>query len=243
VTATLTGKSAHDEEAREQVVAKLRRWHELYPDETPGLADFDPWIARHRGQEWKAERFALGDPETGEPWPSSGIIKRYFDGSLTRGLEAAGMATKRRPALPSDIAAVEEKLSEAKLKLAIAATERGQLQMQVQALEAELHRQVDEQRREQTSLRERLRLTEYQLAQMKSGAGEHMSSSSAPAPLVRLPSNELAALNRPNGPAGRPVLQQALNKLKEALRAGGKQPLDDALAEIATAAESWRRRL
>src|SRR5918998_6097259 len=74
---------------REQVIEKILRWDALY-GEPPCTADWNPSLARWRAQEWRIERYHLGDPATGERWPSLNASKRLFDGSFDAAVREAG---------------------------------------------------------------------------------------------------------------------------------------------------------
>src|SRR5918998_1837387 len=87
---------------REIVIEKILRWNALY-GEPPRTADWNPSLARWRAQEWRIERYRLGDPETGARWPSVNAAKRHFDGSFDAAVRAAGLVPhrpgpRRRPA-------------------------------------------------------------------------------------------------------------------------------------------------
>ncbi|CAA9519260.1 MAG: hypothetical protein AVDCRST_MAG85-2802, partial [uncultured Solirubrobacteraceae bacterium] len=79
---------------REQVIEKILRWNALY-GEPPSTADWNPSLARWRAQEWRIERYRLGDPETGERWPSLNSAKRLFDGSFDAAVREAGLVPHR----------------------------------------------------------------------------------------------------------------------------------------------------
>ncbi len=79
---------------REKVIERLVRWAALY-GAPPTTADWNPSVARWRAQGWRAERYRLGDPETGERWPSTTAAKRRFDGSFDAALRAAGFVPHR----------------------------------------------------------------------------------------------------------------------------------------------------
>ncbi|CAA9522379.1 MAG: hypothetical protein AVDCRST_MAG13-3457, partial [uncultured Solirubrobacteraceae bacterium] len=79
---------------RDKVIERLRRWAALY-GEAPGTADWNPSVARWRAQEWRVPRYRLGDPETGEPWPSTTAAKRRFGGSWDAAIRAAGLEPAR----------------------------------------------------------------------------------------------------------------------------------------------------
>src|SRR5918998_540491 len=79
---------------REQVIEKILRWNALY-GEPPCTADWNPSLARWRAQEWRIERYRLGDPETGASWPSLNSAKRLFDGSFDAAVREAGLVPHR----------------------------------------------------------------------------------------------------------------------------------------------------
>lgn len=80
---------------RPKIIERIQRWDELF-GAPPGTADWAPALARWRRQEWRIDRYRAGDPETGEPWPSTNTVKRRFDGSFDEAVRAAGL-TPRRP--------------------------------------------------------------------------------------------------------------------------------------------------
>src|SRR5438094_9791278 len=79
---------------RETIIEKIREWEARY-GEPPCTADWNPSLARWRAQEWRIERYRLGDPETGEPWPSINAAKRLFAGSLDAAVRQAGLLPHR----------------------------------------------------------------------------------------------------------------------------------------------------
>jgi len=58
--------------------------------EPPRAADWNPSSAKWSAASWRIERYRLGDPETGAPWPSLNAAKKPFGGSLTAAIVAAG---------------------------------------------------------------------------------------------------------------------------------------------------------
>jgi hypothetical protein len=101
-SATLAGGVRKGILTRDLVIEKILRWNALY-GEPPCTADWNPSLARWRAQEWRIERYRLGDPETGERWPSVNAAKRHFDGSFDAAVRAAGLVPhrpgpRRRPA-------------------------------------------------------------------------------------------------------------------------------------------------
>lgn len=86
------GRSAHW--TRANVIAAIRRWVECY-GEPPRAADWNPSSAKWSAASWRIERYRLGDPDTGAPWPSLNAAKRPFDGSLTAAIVAAGYAPNK----------------------------------------------------------------------------------------------------------------------------------------------------
>ena len=81
------GRQAHW--TRANVVAAIRRWVECY-GEPPRAADWNPSSAKWSAASWRIERYRLGDPDTGAPWPSLNAAKKPFGGSLTAAIVAAG---------------------------------------------------------------------------------------------------------------------------------------------------------
>jgi hypothetical protein len=73
---------------REEIVAKILEWEARY-GEPPCSADWNPSLARHRHQEWRAERYRAGR------WPSTNAVKRAYDGSFDAALRAAGREPHR----------------------------------------------------------------------------------------------------------------------------------------------------
>lgn len=83
---------------RDKIIAALRRYADLYgPDFT--AAAFSPSTAKWRDEPAETtERYWLGDPATGERWPSLNVIKKPF-GGFNAAREAAGLpANKPGPA-------------------------------------------------------------------------------------------------------------------------------------------------
>lgn len=77
-------------EARaEEIIAAIRRWHELY-GEVPTLADWEPSRARRQGHEWRAERWEAGD------WPSTRMVRNHF-GTMAAAIRAANLTPRRSP--------------------------------------------------------------------------------------------------------------------------------------------------
>jgi len=74
---------------REEIIAAIKRWQELY-GEPPKVFDWDPSWARRRGEAWRAERFEAGD------WPTVAIVRRQF-GNMSKALFAAGARPRRGP--------------------------------------------------------------------------------------------------------------------------------------------------
>ena len=69
-----------------EIVAAIRRWHELY-GEPPAMADWDPYRARQVGQEWRIARYDAGD------WPSVKSVRNHF-GRLSDAVAAAGLVPR-----------------------------------------------------------------------------------------------------------------------------------------------------
>ncbi|PTL58769.1 hypothetical protein [Paraconexibacter algicola] len=86
-----TGRSAS---TREEILTAIRRWNDLF-GEPPCTADWNPSVARWRAQEWRIERYAAGDPDTGARWPSLNAVKRRFDGSFDAAVREAGLVPRR----------------------------------------------------------------------------------------------------------------------------------------------------
>src|SRR5688500_1659628 len=81
---------------REKIIAKIGLWAETF-GEPPCSADWNPSLARWRGQEWRIERYQGGG------WPSTNAVKRHFGGSFDAAVVAAGFAPARpgpKPAVP-----------------------------------------------------------------------------------------------------------------------------------------------
>jgi hypothetical protein len=91
---------------REEIVAKILEWEARY-GEPPCSADWNPSLARHRHQEWRAERYRAGR------WPSTNAVKRAYGGSFDAALRAAGREPhrpgprRRGPGEPRPAVAVE----------------------------------------------------------------------------------------------------------------------------------------
>jgi hypothetical protein len=83
---------------RDNIITALKRYADLYgPDFT--AAAFSPSTAKWRDEEYLADRYFEGDPETGARWPSLNAIKTPFGGSFNAAREAAGLpANKPGPA-------------------------------------------------------------------------------------------------------------------------------------------------
>ncbi|HEX4109485.1 MAG TPA: hypothetical protein VHX88_15215 [Solirubrobacteraceae bacterium] len=79
---------------REDVIEKIHRWAELY-GEPPRAADWNPSGAKWAGQSYRIDRYRLGDPVAGEPWPSLNAAKRPFGGLLNAAVRAAGLEPAR----------------------------------------------------------------------------------------------------------------------------------------------------
>ncbi len=80
--------------SREEILVAIRRWDDLF-GEPPCTADWNPSIARWRAQEWRIERYAAGDPDTGARWPSLNAVKRRFGGSFDAAVREAGLEPRR----------------------------------------------------------------------------------------------------------------------------------------------------
>src|SRR3954453_12796803 len=77
----------------------IKRWVALF-GEPPRAADLNPSAARNGGQQWRIERYAAGDPETGEPFLALNTLKKPFGGSLSAAIRAAGFE-RAKPGPPS----------------------------------------------------------------------------------------------------------------------------------------------
>src|SRR4051795_7664582 len=76
-----------------EIVKALRRYADLYGEDFPQAA-FSPSLAKWGDRPELAERYVLGDPETGERWPSLGSIRRVFS-SFSVAREAAGLPVNK----------------------------------------------------------------------------------------------------------------------------------------------------
>lgn len=87
---------------RESIIAAMQKWTELY-DEVPGTIDWNPAMARLRGEPQRQVRYLNG------AWPATATVVRHF-GSWTAAVQAAGL--EARTAGPRDhIACDPNKLS------------------------------------------------------------------------------------------------------------------------------------
>jgi hypothetical protein len=93
-TATIAAGKRKATLTREHVIERILRWEALY-GEPPCTADWNPSLARWRAQEWRIERYRLGDPETGDAWPSINAAKRLFAGSFDAAVREAGLVPHR----------------------------------------------------------------------------------------------------------------------------------------------------
>jgi hypothetical protein len=75
--------------SRERIVEAIHDWTQRF-GEPPKVYDWDPALARRRGQDWRAERFEAGD------WPTLAIVRRQF-GNLSKALFAAGIRPRQGP--------------------------------------------------------------------------------------------------------------------------------------------------
>jgi hypothetical protein len=112
-TATIAAGKRKATLTRDHVLEKIVRWNALY-GEPPCTADWNPSLARWRAQEWRIERYRLGDPDTGDAWPSINAAKRLFGGSFDAAVREAGLVPHRpgpRRSRPRSAApAVEQRL-------------------------------------------------------------------------------------------------------------------------------------
>lgn len=82
---------------RYTIIERLQRYHALYGVCT--AACFSPSAAKNAGRADLVERYYLGDPDTGQPWPSLNTIKSRFNDSFAEATREAGLpASKRGPA-------------------------------------------------------------------------------------------------------------------------------------------------
>lgn len=79
--------------SRDDIINILQRYHALYGPFTASA--FSPSTAKWRDDPVAVERYYLGDPETGVPWPSLNTVKAAFDGSFNAALVAAGLPANR----------------------------------------------------------------------------------------------------------------------------------------------------
>ncbi len=73
---------------RETIIAKIVEWNALH-GQPPCSADWNPSLARWRGQEWREARYRDG------VWPSTNAVKRPFGGSFDAAVRAAGLEPAR----------------------------------------------------------------------------------------------------------------------------------------------------
>ena len=74
---------------RDQIIEAVQAWM-LHFGEPPKVYDWDPALARRRGEAWRAERFEAGH------WPTLAIVRRQF-GNLSKALYAAGVRPRQGP--------------------------------------------------------------------------------------------------------------------------------------------------
>jgi hypothetical protein len=117
---------------RGSIIEKICLWAERF-DAPPCSADWNPSLARWRGQEWRIERYAGGE------WPSTNAVKRHFGGSFDAAVIAAGFAPARpgpkpRVPLPAgtgrtpevELAQLQRRLARAEARLAAAEARAGE---------------------------------------------------------------------------------------------------------------------
>src|SRR5919202_5721775 len=103
-SATTAGGRRTTRWTRDTIIAKILEWNDRY-GEPPCSADWNPSLARWRGQEWREERYRDGT------WPSTNAVKRPFGGSFDAAVRAAGFQPHKpgprrraplaaRPAMP-----------------------------------------------------------------------------------------------------------------------------------------------
>lgn len=189
-TATLAAGKRKATLTRDHVITKILRWEALY-GEPPCTADWNPSLARWRAQEWRIERYRLGDPETGEPWPSINAAKRLFAGSFDAAVREAGLVPhrpgprRRRPR--AAVPAVEQRAALDPRDVA-------------EELDAAIDRARDAERRARRAT-VRAERAEARLVELRSGDGPV-----GPGPLVRAVKDAAAA----NAAGDRRSLHRAL---------------------------------
>ena len=189
-TATIAAGKRKATLTREHVIERILRWEVLY-GEPPCTADWNPSLARWRAQEWRIERYRLGDPETGAPWPSINAAKRLFGGSFDAAVREAGLIPhrpgprRRRPR--SAAPAIDPRLPH----------EPRDLQLELE-LAAERARDAERRARRATIRAER---AEARLDELRLGTGPV-----GPGPLVRAVRDAAAA----NAAGNRRALHEAL---------------------------------
>jgi hypothetical protein len=147
--------------SREEIIEKIRAWNDRH-GEPPCSADWNPSLARWRGQEWRIDRYRDG------AWPSTNAAKRPFGGSFDAAVRAAGLEPHRpgprrrapgvaRPAEPVEVVGVNEVNEDARL----AAAERRAARAEAQADEARRRaRRAAEQAGRARKARDRVRVAE-----------------------------------------------------------------------------------
>jgi len=79
-----------EKEARgEAILEAIGQWADLYGT-PPTMADWEPSRARRLGQDWRAERWHLGD------WPTARLVRAHF-GTMSAAVRAAGMPARQAP--------------------------------------------------------------------------------------------------------------------------------------------------
>jgi hypothetical protein len=189
-TATIAAGKRKATLTREHVIEKILRWEELY-GEPPCTADWNPSLARWRAQEWRIERYRLGDPESGATWPSINAAKRLFAGSFDAAVREAGLVPhrpgprRRRPRAAVPAVEQREQLGPRDLHL---------------ELDAALDRARDAERRARAATL-RAQRAEARLEELRTGTGPV-----GPGPLV----HAVKEAARANAHADRRALHRAL---------------------------------
>jgi hypothetical protein len=192
-TATIAAGKRKATLTREHVIEKILRWEALY-GEPPCTADWNPSLARWRAQEWRIERYRLGDPESGDAWPSINAAKRLFGGSFDAAVREAGLVPhrpgprRRRPR--SAAPAVEQRLPREPRDLHV-------------ELDAALERARDAERRARRATH-RAERAEARLDELRTGGGPV-----GPGPLVQA----VREAARANAVGDRRALHRALTSV------------------------------
>jgi hypothetical protein len=71
-----------------EILDAIRRWNTIY-GEPPTMADWDPYRARLKGQDWRIERYDDGR------WPSAKTVRNHF-GRFSDAVAAAGLVPRHQ---------------------------------------------------------------------------------------------------------------------------------------------------